>query len=91
MVKLAIVFIAACAISMGSSARIHRSHVPIHAFVKAHACPSTGRNRLPCPGYVIDHIQALACGGPDATSNMQWQTIAEGKAKDRWERRGCGI
>jgi hypothetical protein len=39
-----------------------------------------------CPGYVIDHINPLECGGADAPFNMQWQTIAEGKAKDRWER-----
>jgi hypothetical protein len=76
--------------TLPADARVKRSHVPIHAFVKTHACPSTGRNRLPCPGYVIDHIQALACGGPDAASNLQWQTIAEGKAKDKWERKGCG-
>jgi len=25
------------------------------------------------------------CGGADATSNMQWQTIAAGKAKDKTE------
>jgi len=41
------------------------------------------------PGYVIDHIKPLACGGADAPSNMAWQTVAEGKAKDRVERRGC--
>lgn len=40
-------------------------------------------------GYVIDHIIPLACGGPDAPSNMQWQTIQEAKAKDKWERKGC--
>lgn len=42
------------------------------------------------PGYVIDHIIALACGGPDNTSNMQWQTIAAAKEKDKVERQGCG-
>jgi len=36
---------------------------------------------------VIDHIQALAGGGIDAPSNMQWQTVAKGK--DKWERKGC--
>lgn len=77
-------------IAAPADARIHRSHVPIHAFVKVNACPATGEHRLPCPGYVIDHIQALACGGADAPSNMQWQTITEGKAKDKWERIGCG-
>lgn len=66
-----------------------RSQAAKRAFVKAHACPATGLHKRPCPGYVIDHIKALACGGKDAPNNMQWQTLAEGKAKDRIERRGC--
>lgn len=41
------------------------------------------------PGYVVDHVIALACGGSDSPENMQWQTIAEARAKDRLERRGC--
>ncbi len=41
------------------------------------------------PGHVIDHRIPLACGGADAPSNMQWQTAAEAKAKDRIEQRGC--
>ena len=40
-------------------------------------------------GYVIDHVRPLACGGADASSNMQWQSIADAKAKDKVERRGC--
>jgi hypothetical protein len=35
---------------------------------------------------VIDHIQPLASGGADSLSNMQWQTKAEAKGKDKWER-----
>jgi hypothetical protein len=31
----------------------------------------------------------LACGGPDAVTNMQWQTVAAARAKDRVERRSC--
>jgi hypothetical protein len=38
---------------------------------------------------VVDHFRPLSCGGADAPSNLQWQTIAEGKAKDKWERIGC--
>ncbi len=34
--------------------------------------------------YLID----LACGGADAPSNMQWQTIVAAKAKDKVERVG---
>jgi hypothetical protein len=34
---------------------------------------------------VIDHVVPLKRGGPDAPSNMQWQTKAEAKAKDRVE------
>lgn len=41
------------------------------------------------PGYVVDHIVPLACGGADAPSNMQWQSKADAKAKDKVERRGC--
>jgi hypothetical protein len=41
------------------------------------------------PGHVVGHIVPLACGGADDPSNMQWQTIADGKAKDRVERQGC--
>lgn len=58
-------------------------------FQKEHPCPATGRTRGACRGYVIDHVKPLACGGADAPYNMQWQTVAEGKAKDRWERKGC--
>ena len=33
--------------------------------------------------------ERIACGGADVPANMQWETIAEGKAKDKWERAGC--
>ena len=36
-------------------------------------------------GYVVDHSCALACGGIDSIKNMQYQTIADSKAKDKWE------
>jgi hypothetical protein len=36
-------------------------------------------------GHIVDHRRALVCGGPDAVSNMQWETIAEARVKDRWE------
>lgn len=55
------------------------------AFMKSHPCPANGNNHGACPGYVVDHIQALKRGGADRPENMQWQTIEEGKQKDRWE------
>jgi hypothetical protein len=59
------------------------------SFKHSHPCPSTGKSRGACPGYVIDHIKPLCAGGADAPSNMEWQTIAAGKAKDILERREC--
>lgn len=48
--------------------RIQRSDAARHAFARQ-------------TGYVIDHIVPLACGGADAPSNMQWQTVAAAKDK----------
>jgi len=73
-----------------SHGRIKRSVAAKDAFKREHPCPSTSRTSGPCPGYVIDHVKPLACGGLDDPSNMQWQTVASGKAKDKWERKGCG-
>lgn len=67
----------------------HRSHAVTAAFQRLHPCPATGQPRGACPGYVKDHIVPLCAGGADSPDNMQWQTIAEGHAKDRLERREC--
>ncbi len=73
-----------------ADARIKRSQSAKVEFKHQQPCPSTGASKGPCKGYVIDHINPLACGGPDRPENMQWQTTAEGKAKDKWERKACG-
>lgn len=52
-------------------------------------CPATGKTSGSCKGYVIDHKIPLACGGADVAENMQWQTTAEAKLKDKTERAGC--
>lgn len=70
--------------------RDQHGHIQRHAstrtaFKHQHPCPATGKPRGACPGYVIDHIVALKRGGADSPDNMQWQTIADARAKDRWE------
>jgi hypothetical protein len=77
------------ALPAATDARIKRSQSAKVEFKRENHCPSTGASKGPCKGYVIDHIKPLACGGADAPENMQWQTVADGKAKDKWERRGC--
>jgi hypothetical protein len=65
--------------------RIKRSSAAKNTFKRDHPCPATGKSSGRCPGYVVDHVRPLECGGADAPSNMQWQTSAEGKAKDKTE------
>ena len=72
-----------------SNAEYHRSQKAKAIFKYSHPCPSTGRNSGSCPGYIIDHIKPLSCGGEDVPNNMQWQNKVEAKEKDKWERNGC--
>lgn len=69
-----------------SHGRIKRSAAAKSAYKHQHPCPATGRSSGACPGYVIDHVKPLECGGADAPGNMQWQAAAAAKAKDRTER-----
>lgn len=59
--------------------RIARSSSAKREFEKETRYPN-GR-----PGWVIDHVVPLKRGGADAPSNMQWQTVAAAKSKDRVE------
>ena len=63
--------------------RFVRSDSARRAFMTSSGFPK-GR-----PGWVIDHVVPLACGGADVPSNLQWQTVAAAKAKDKVERKGC--
>lgn len=71
--------------SRDSHGRIQRSTIAKAEFKRAQPCPATLQPRGACPGYVIDHVIALKRGGADLPANMQWQTVIEGRAKDRWE------
>src|SRR3989442_14392444 len=64
-----------------SHGRIKRSEKAKHDFMRQTGHPHGW------PGHVVDHKVALECGGADVPSNMQWQTIAEAKAKDGTEGR----
>jgi len=70
-------------------AKTHRNPAARADFKRAHPCPANGKKSGACPGYVIDHVVPLCAGGPDHPGNMQWQTIAAAKAKDRIERQQC--
>lgn len=65
--------------------KIKRSSAAKAAFERKSPCPSTGKQSGGCPGYIVDHVDPLECGGADAPMNMQWQTIADAKAKDKTE------
>jgi hypothetical protein len=70
--------------------KIKRSSAAKSAFERESPCPSTGKSNGRCPGYVVDHRNPLECGGADDPTNMQWQTTADAKAKDKTER-SCRI
>lgn len=76
-------------LALAAHTKTRRSTTVLRHFAQQQPCPSTGLHQLPCPGYVIDHIKPLACGGEDAPANLQWQTKQEAKDKDRWERKNC--
>ena len=78
-------------LAISADAGQHRSYKAKRDFKIEQPCPSTGSSKGACPGWIIDHIKALACGGADSPSNMQWQTIEEAKRKDRWERNECRV
>lgn len=83
-----LVAITACLIITGATAA-PRSNAARHAFARANPCPATQQPRLPCPGWIIDHITPICLGGPDTPQNMQWQTRREALIKDRTERSAC--
>jgi hypothetical protein len=68
-----------------SRLQIRRSAIAKRAFRQSHACPSTGKTSGACSGYEIGHVKLLKLGGADEPGNMQWQTVADAKTKDRVE------
>ena len=85
----AIALWAATILPLSAAEDVRRSFKAEVLFRLANPCPATGRTQGECKGYVIDRVIPLVCGGEEDASNMQWQTIAEARAKDKWERIGC--
>ena len=77
-----------------ASGDIYRSSAVRTAFLRSHPCPVTGASTGVCPGWQVDHVIPLACGGCDAVSNMQWLPVwlktTAAIGKDRFERRIYG-
>lgn len=59
------------------------------AFMKLHPCPSTGKTKGACPGFQVDHVIALVCGGRDSVDNLQWLSVEAHKAKTREDIKNC--
>lgn len=76
---------AAPGVQRDSHGKIARDPRQLNAFKKQHPCPATGKTYGSCPGYTVDHVIPLKRGGADSPSNMQWQTNAAAKQKDKWE------
>ena len=74
---------------------IKRSNKVLAAFRALYACPITKAHIGSCPGWAIDHVIPLDCGGADAVYNLQWlpdeiKSAPGPLSKDHFERRIYG-
>lgn len=83
-IRKIVYFVLLLCVSAGVSATSCRSSAVKHHFDVLNGYPQ-GRT-----GYVVDHICALEQGGLDIVTNMQYQTLIEGKKKDRIENTSQG-
>ena len=67
--------------------RIARRADVLAAYRRVHPCPSTGRFKGACPGWALDHVIPLACGGADAVWNLMWMRNDVKALVDRYERK----
>lgn len=58
-----------------TAAGADRSRALRAEFMRLNPCPSTGQARGACPGWQVDHVEALVCGGRDELANLQWLTV----------------
>lgn len=80
-------------IARTADGRIARSRGALRHFANIWPCPSSGSpGDISCPGWAIDHVIPLACGGVDSIENLQWlpddiKSASGALPKDRWERK----
>jgi hypothetical protein len=67
----------------GLSPRAERSAAAREAFERQTGY-ANGR-----PGYLVEHIVPLSCGGTDTPGNMQWLTLAEARRKNKFDSARC--
>jgi len=87
-IRLLLVIIAAM-IATTAVAKTHRDPAMRRQFMYDNPCPATGSTKGACPGWQVDHVVPLKCGGADAPANMQWLTIGDHKAKTKREAKSC--
>lgn len=85
---LAVALAVVLAVAGGPEAPKRSSNVKAE-FRKLYPCPSTAKYTGPCPGFQIDHREALICGGKDEVSNLQWLDTERHKEKTRVEVKLC--
>ena len=81
----------AAALALGTlpAPAAERSRTLRAEFMRLNPCPSTGATSGPCPGWQVDHIEALVCGGRDELATLQWLPVADHRAKTRVEVKLC--
>lgn len=82
----AVALLACASLAAGAS---ERSRGLRAEFQRLHPCPANGKAVGACPGWEVDHIEALICGGKDELRNLQWLTVATHKEKTRVEVKLC--
>lgn len=79
----------AFAIESDEPATAKRSPATKAEFRKLNPCPATGKKTGACPGWQVDHKEALVCGGRDELANLQWLPVAEHREKTKVEVKLC--